>query len=566
MPGEVPKNTAEVEAGGREATKDSVGATTDQKQTNPVIEWFKENRLFVYTVIGVFLALIIGIPTRLSIGEPVTRRVGMYVSYPGEVFLRILGILILPLIIPSLIVAIGSLDIKSSGNILKIAMLYYTGTTVLAVLLGTFLVSVIQPGSGVTNITQTTSNSSCMESGSAVYIDTFLDLGRNLFAPNIVQACTHQYRTVRICPTKKTDKYDPEDSNSWEISHKYVASTNILGLVTFAIVLGITLSLLKDEAKPLMDFFKCLSKVTTKITGMVMHASPYAVFFLILGQILELKDVTSVLYQIIYYSLTVLAGLVIHGLIVLPLIYSIVCWKNPLPFIWNMTSAMKVAFVTASSSATLPHTIKAIQELNNVDSRIAGFVLNVGASVNMDGTALYEAVAAIFIAQSQGEELDYDRLFLIALTATLASIGAAGVPQAGMMTIVMVLQTVGLPTDDVSRILAVDWLLDRIRTVVNVLGDSIGAGIVHEWCKNDLAISIISKKAICNLKDHDGVVKGIVHLNQIGDGPVHVTGSIEGLTPGDHGTSFVPHYNPDGADHGAPTNCKGERHAHAGTI
>ena len=261
MPGEVPKNTAEVEAGGPEATKDSVGAG-DQKKTNPVIEWFKENRLFVYTVIWVFLALIIGIPTRLSIGEPVTRRVGMYVSYVGEVFLRILGILILPLIIPSLIVAIGSLDIKSSGKILKIAMLYYIGTTLAAVLLGLFLVSVIQPGSGVTNITRTTSDSSCMESGSAVYIDTFLDLGRNLFAPNIVQACTHQYRTVRICPTKKTDKYDPEDLNSWEISHKYVASTNILGLVTFAIVLGITLSLLKEEAKPLMDFFKCLSKVT----------------------------------------------------------------------------------------------------------------------------------------------------------------------------------------------------------------------------------------------------------------------------------------------------------------
>jgi len=580
MAGEVPKNSVEVEAG-REATKDSVGVG-DLKQGSPWIEWLKENRLFLLTLIGVGLALIVGGSIRYSSEGPVSNRVGMYVSYVGELFLRILGALILPLIIPNLIVAIGSLDIKSSRKIFRIAVAYYMGTTLAAVAIGTFLVSVIHPGSNVTNINQTTSDSSCMESGYAVFVDTFLDLGRNLFAPNIVQACTHQYRTVRICPTKKTDKYDPENLDSWKISHDYVASTNILGLVTFSIILGITLSLLKKEAKPLMDFFKSLSKATTEITRIIMHASPYAVFFLILGQILEVKDVESVLLPLVYYLLTVVTGLAIHGFLVLPFIYWVCCGKNPRPFVYNMASAMKVAFATASSSAALPSTIKAIQEKNNVDPRISGFVLNVGASLNMDGTALYESVAAIFIAQSQGEELGPARIIMIAITATLASIGAAGIPQAGMMTIVMVLQTVGLPIDDVSRILAVDWLLDRFRTVVNVLGDSIGAGIVHERCKGDLAKadSIISTKAKCDLKGHDGVVNGIVHFNQEGDGPVHVTGSINGLVPGLHGfhvrefrefpifcetfagcTSYTPHFNPDGAEHGASTNCKGERHA-----
>ena len=602
---EAPKNSTEVEAG-REATKDGVDVG-DLKKASP---WTKENLLFVFTLIGVFSAIIIGFGLRFwFIGEPVLERTSMYVSYFGELFLRILGALILPLILPNLVVAIGSLDLRSSWKIFSISLLYYGVTTLVAVGLGTLLVSVIKPGY-VTNVNagnntvandttafiNQTKDFSCIEQGDAdaVYIDTFLDLGRNLFAPNVVQACLQQYRTVRTCPMEMPDndlmgvceiEIDPENIATWKIGKKYVDSTNMLGLMTCAIMLGIALSSLKEKAKPLMDVFVCLSEAMTKITGWIMWASPFAVSLLILGKILEVKKVGSVLYPLLYYLLTVIIGLVIHGCAVLPFLYLMFGWKNPLPFIWNMASALNVAFVTASSSAALPTTIKAIQEENNVDSRISGFVLNVGASINMDGTALYEAVAAIFIAQSQGEELDGMRVFMIAITATLASIGAAGIPQAGMMTIVMVLQTVGLPIDDVSRILAVDWLLDRFRTVVNVLGDSIGAGIVHEWCKKDLAKtdSMISMKACCDLKGHDVKVTSIVRFNQAGDGPVHVTGSINGLTPGDycvHVHEFRKFakfrifdenlagckstFNPNGAEQGAPTNCKKERHA--GTI
>ena len=607
MAEEAPKNSAEVEAG-RKATKDSVGGG-NLKQASP---WTMEDWLFLFTLIGVFLAIIVGVGVRFwGIGEPVLKRTSMYVSYFGELFLRTLGSLILPLILPNLVVAIGSLDLRSSGKIFSISVGYYMGTTFVAVGLGTILVLGIRPGY-VTNVKAAndteaydnaalinqTNDFSCIDQGDAVYIDTFLDLGRNLFAPNVVQACLQQYRTVRICPmeTPENDlmgvcelEHDPENIATWKIGKEYVDSTNILGLMTCAIMLGIALSSLKEKGKPLMDVFVCLSEAMTKITGWIMCVSPFAVSLLILGQILEVKDVGSVLNPLLWYLLTVSIGLVIHGCVVLPFLYLICCWKNPWPFVCNMASALQVAFGTASSSAALPTTIKAIQMKNNVDPRISGFVLNVGASINMDGTALYEAVAAIFIAQSQlgqGEELEVTRTMMIAMTATLASIGAAGIPQAGMMTIVMVLQTVGLPVDGVSRILAVDWLLDRFRTVVNVLGDSIGAGIVHEKCKGDLAKtdSIISKKAKCDLKGHDGIVNGIVHFNQEGDGPVHVTGSIDGLTSGDYSihvhefrkfakfrrfdenfaSCTSSNFNPDGAEQGAPTNCKGERHA--GTI
>jgi Na+/H+-dicarboxylate symporter len=158
----------------------------------------------------------------------------------------------------------------------------------------------------------------------------------------------------------------------------------------------------------------------------------------------------------------------------------------PFRFIGNMMNALTTAFGTASSSATLPVTMECLENKNRVDPRVSKFVLPIGATINMDGTALYEAVAAIFIAQVRGFTLTFGNVIAISITATAASIGAAGIPQAGLVTMVMVLDTVGLPADDVGMILAVDWLLDRFRTVVNVLGDCIGAGIVYHLSRKEL--------------------------------------------------------------------------------
>merc|ERR1712209_186467 len=151
-----------------------------------------------------------------------------------------------------------------------------------------------------------------------------------------------------------------------------------------------------------------------------------------------------------------------------------------------MLGAITTAWGTASSSATLPVTMNCLEEKNGVDPRISRFVLPIGATINMDGTALYEAVAALFIAQVRNMSMSVGQIVAISITATAASIGAAGIPQAGLVTMVMVLDTVGLPAEDVTLILAVDWLLDRFRTAINVLGDSIGAGLVYELSKNDL--------------------------------------------------------------------------------
>jgi Na+/H+-dicarboxylate symporter len=277
-----------------------------------------------------------------------------------------------------------------------------------------------------------------------------------------------------------------KDKDTWRFKDDWSDSTNILGLVVFAVVTGIAIAQCGEEGKPRLRFFESISIVMMKVTTWIIHLTPIGVCFLIAGQILEMKDVAAEFARLGLYFFTVLLGLFIHGCIILPGIYVIVTRTLPFRFIANMGNAIVTAFGTASSSATLPVTINSLEEKNGVDSRIARFVLPIGATINMDGTALYEAVAALFIAQLSGVEVTIGQIIAISVTATAASIGAAGIPQAGLVTMVMVLDTVGLPSESVSNIRSVDRLLDRFRPAVNVLGDSLGAGIVYHLSKGEL--------------------------------------------------------------------------------
>jgi len=456
----------------------------------------KGSALTFATLAGVIGGVLFGLGLRQREARWTEREV-MYVSYVGDLFLRMLKALILPLIIPSLVAAVGSLDMSISGKVGGRAIAYYTSTTVLAVILGIILVSAIHPGRPGDSDEEP---HKAGESRNVTAVDTLLDLARNLFPPNLVQATTQQYRTVLTYPGSKYtedngQERDPGNLYTWKIGGEYTNSMNILGLVFFSVFLGVTLAIMGEKGKPLMDFFTCLSEAMMTITTWVIYMAPVGVFFLIGGQILEMEDFSVVAGQLGFYFMTVLLGLFVHGFIVLPLIYSLATRKLPFRFLANMTNAFTTAFGTASSSATLPVTMNLLEEKNGVDARISRFVLPIGATINMDGTALYEAVAAIFISQVRQMTMSIGQIIAISITATAASIGAAGIPQAGLVTMVMVLDTVGLPAEDVTLILAVDWLLDRFRTAINVLGDSIGAGIVYELSKKDLEATANKKVA-----------------------------------------------------------------------
>ncbi|KOX80788.1 Excitatory amino acid transporter 3 [Melipona quadrifasciata] len=430
-----------------------------------------ENMLTMLTVLAVVAGTILGFILRNVKEESWTKREIMYIQFPGDIFLRMLKALILPLIVASIVSAIGGLDLNLSGKIGMRSIYYYASTTISAVILGIILVLIIRPGeysaSGMVvkdNITPTRDITTT---------DTILDLIRYI-----------AYRTILIEPENKTGV----TIQDWEISHKYGDGTNTLGLVIFGIVFGIALSKMGEQGKPLLSFFDTLSEASMLITKWVIWVSPIGVLFLVISKLLEIEDIGAIAGQLSLYFVTVLLGLFIHGLGTLSLIFFICTKKLPFKMMGKMTQVLATAFGTSSSTATLPVTIQCLDNIG-VDPRITRFVVPIGATINMDGTALYEAVAAIFIAQVRRVPLSLGNVIGVSITATAASIGAAGIPQAGLVTMVMVLDTVGLPAEDVTLIIAVDWLLDRFRTTINVVCDALGAYVVEHLSKKELEAS-----------------------------------------------------------------------------
>ncbi|KAG8181608.1 hypothetical protein JTE90_017728 [Oedothorax gibbosus] len=451
-------------------------------------QWMKTNLLLMLTIVGVLLGILLGFLARMgSYSEDAVA----LVSFPGEILMRMLKMLILPLIISSMISGLAQLDPKSSGKMGARALTYYFATTILAAIVGIVLVLIIHPGDP--SIKEEVGTGT--EEKKVSTLDAFLDLIRNMFPENLLQACFQQAETSYSREKPKIVKFSNETElgsliNETQYITKrsvvYKDGTNVLGLIVFCIAFGIFCGNMGPDGRIMVHFFVVLNEIVMKIVYLIMWYSPFGIMSLIVGKIMSIADLALTAQQLGLYMLTVIIGLLIHGVITLPVIYFAITRKNPWTFFKGMLQAWVTALGTASSAATLPITFKCLEENNHIDCRVTRFVLPVGATVNMDGTALYEAVAALFIAQMNGITLSIGEVIAVSLTATAASIGAASVPSAGLVTMLLVLTAVGLPTQDISMIVAVDWLLDRIRTSINVLGDAFGAGIVYHLSKSEL--------------------------------------------------------------------------------
>ncbi|XP_068578510.1 excitatory amino acid transporter 2-like isoform X3 [Cebidichthys violaceus] len=452
-----------------------------------------KNLLLTLTVLGVILGAVSGMLLRVA--SPIHPDIVMVISFPGDILMRMLKMLILPLIISSLITGLAGLDAKSSGRLGTRAMVYYMSTTIIAAVLGVILVLVIHPGNPKLkeNLGEGEKNDEVSS------LDAFFDLIRNLFPENLVQACFQQIQTV----TKKVEVIIEEDVNATTAeglvanmtkeplfitkkSLQFKSGMNVLGMIGFFIAFGICMGKMGERARLMIEFFNILNEIVMKLVICIMWYSPFGIACLICGKIISIKDLEVVGRQLGMYMVTVIVGLIIHGAIFLPSIYFVIVRKNPFTFFLGIFQAWITALGTASSAGTLPVTFRCLEENLGIDKRVTRFVLPVGATINMDGTALYEAVAAIFIAQMNGIHLDPGQIITVSLTATLASVGAASIPSAGLVTMLLILTAVGLPTQDISLLVAVDWLLDRFRTSVNVVGDSYGAGIVYHMSKAEL--------------------------------------------------------------------------------
>jgi len=426
-------------------------------------------------LIGILIGIILGGILGYTLGEKM-----LWSAFFGKLFLNALRMIVIPLIITSMVSGVAGLgDIRRLGGTAVKTLGYYFLTTFVSVTIGIICVNMIQPGVGQSILFKAAEP--VAHAGEFSISGFFL----KLIPTNIFSA---------------------------------MAETDILPLIIFSLFFGAVLTTIGEKGRMLASIFEAMNEVIMKMVHLIMWIAPIGVFGLVAGRIAEssipainpehfesIRAFVSIysqkgaeiyaqiaepltkggghqiyleLIKVGKYSLTVLVGLAIHAFLVLPIILRILGRRNPAKYGYGVFQAVTTAFSTASSSATLPVTLDCVEKNNRVSSKAASFVLPLGATINMDGTALYEAVAAIFIAQLYGIELTFAQQIIIVLTATLAAVGAAGIPEAGLVTMVIVLQSVNLPIEGIASILAVDWLLDRFRTSVNVWGDTVGAAVI----------------------------------------------------------------------------------------
>ncbi|KAM4557447.1 excitatory amino acid transporter 1-like [Fundulus diaphanus] len=353
----------------------------------------------------------------------------------------------------------SNVERKDFGKIGLRTFTYYLLTTVIAAFTGIFLAVLIQPGKS----SQHDSGSSAGKTEAVQSVDAFLDL------ISIFLSVFFIYCSAPIAGTSD--------------------GINLVGLLVFSLAFGLILGSMGTEAKPLRDFFICLNKAIMLLVNVAIWYSPVGIIFLLAGQVVKMTNAADVGRDVAMYTLTVIAGLIIHGCFTLPLIYFTVTRKNPFRFYGGILQALSTAFGTSSSSATLPVTLHCMEENHKMHKQVTRFMLPIGATMNMDGAALYEAVAALFIAQVNDMDFNLGQIIVLSLIVTAASTGAAGIPQAGMVSMMIVLGSTGLPTEDISLLLMVDWILDRIRTATNVLGDCIGVAVVQHLSRHELRTS-----------------------------------------------------------------------------
>lgn len=402
-------------------------------------------------LIGMLLGVVFGF-VMLQV-EGGTDFVSDWVKPLGTIFVKLLKLIAVPLILASLIKGISDLkDISKFASIGIKTIVIYVLTTVIAISIGLTLVNIFTPGDGVSDatiskLTETYANNSSVQG-------------------KIAEATRQQ----QSGPLDFVVDMIPENAFSALSNNKLM-----LQVIFLAIFLGISLLLIGEKsAKPLKDVFDSLNDVVLKMVDLIMLTAPYAVFALLANVVVSSGD-PELLYALLFYASVVVGGLMLMVCFYL-IVVAIVVKRNPFWFLKQISPAQLLAFSTSSSAATLPVTMERVEEHVGVDKEVSSFVLPVGATINMDGTSLYQAVAAVFIAQALNFDLTFTDQLMIVLTALLASIGSAAVPGAGMVMLVIVLESIGFPADKLAiglaLIFAVDRPLDMCRTVINVTGDA----------------------------------------------------------------------------------------------
>lgn len=375
---------------------------------------------------------------------------GLYIAkLIGTLFIDLLRMVLIPLVFTSIVVGVANLRSHQQINrVWQVTLIFFVSTMALAIVLGLTAANLLQPGNGL----QIAMFQNAMRDFQATQMplpDFFAHFLHSLFQNPIAA----------------------------------LAQGNILAVVIFALLFGTALVIGGERYRNILTFMQEFLELILMLVNWIMRLAPFGIMALLL-QLVITQDI-DLLSILIKFVAIVIGVTLLHGLVVLPLILYLITAMSPIKFWLGAREALITAFATSSSAATLPVTLRCAEQHLHVKRDVAGFVIPLGATMNMDGTALYEAIAALFIANLVGIELSLLQQMIIFLMAMLAAIGAPGIPSAGMVTMVMVLQSVGLPVEAIAILMPVDRILDTFRTTVNVEGDLIGSLVVQQWITKD---------------------------------------------------------------------------------
>ncbi|XP_053693635.1 excitatory amino acid transporter isoform X2 [Sabethes cyaneus] len=484
----------------------------DSQRQTPVVkpksiwcEFVSENKLILVTLSGVILGVLLGFTLRpLALSADTI----MLIAYPGELFMRVLKLMILPLVIASLISGSSSLNAKLNGKIALRTFVYFALTSLLNAILGTFLVLLIHPGDP--RMHEAMAEYTVAGGRTVTLMDSILDLGRNIFPDNIFQAALQQAHTVYVPkesttngsgilpiasthqqtkPTSTQNTFTWDDDEELIRIVEYRPGTNTLGIVFFCLVFGTLLGTIGSKGYVVVQFFSAIFEVIMKMVTGVMWLTPVGIGSVIAGKILAVSDISLVMTQLAWFIFTVAFGVLLYQWIIIQAIYFFFLRRNPFKFYVALIQPLLTAFATASTAAALPITFRCMNEKLKVDSRITRFVLPIGANINMDGTALFISISSIFIAQMSSMQLNVGQILTVVLTSTAASMSSASIPSAALVLLLVVLTAIDAPMHNVTLLFAVDWFVDRIRTTNNFLGDCYCAAIVEHLSKRELKLT-----------------------------------------------------------------------------
>ncbi|CAJ0584796.1 unnamed protein product, partial [Mesorhabditis spiculigera] len=485
--------------------------------------FIQRNLLLTLTIAAVIVGAIIGIGLKatMNLGE----EAGNLIGFPGKILLQMFKMIVVPLITVALICGVGGMRKEEMGRIGGLATAVFFASTIVAVLLGIIVMWAVHPGRPDADLvavwrSEENKDKSAYEPGDPM--DTFLDLLRNAFTENLVDSAIHSKGTVqkrldemvtggtrppyyKLNNTDLDIKEMPDEIDGSQLKYVKVVGerlpnitrpssdpkkkkkviidkdgSNVLGLVVFALTLGLIASTMGKEAEPLMRVMKVLDKMITKVVTLIVWYSPFAIIFLIAGQIVVAKDMGKTVTTIGFYL--IVATCCQFGIFILQnVFFAIVTQSNPIKLVKSQLKAIAIAFATASSTATIPVNMECIEANMGVNKQISQVIIPVGATINMSGTSIHIAASCMFIAQVSETPLNFTQYVMIAVTSTMASLGAAGIPSVSLVTMAIVLTAIQAPVGGIATLIPIDWILDRLRTVNNTFGDAMVACLIQHF-------------------------------------------------------------------------------------